>query len=107
MCGYNMSDYAEMCEEPCSVKHYHSWTEGLDPRIYNAGDHFGKMFDKGVYLATDSSEANTEEKHCVLVVEAAMGEPHSTETTMQYISHPPERPDGHSPPNSVVAWTLT
>ena len=26
MCVYNMSDYAEMCEEPCFVWGHHIWT---------------------------------------------------------------------------------
>ena len=36
MCVYNMSDYADMCEEPCFVKGYHIWP-GLRPSAVHIG----------------------------------------------------------------------
>ena len=82
---------------------------GLDPR--RGGEHFGKLFGVGTYLATNSSKSdiytkpNAAGERCVLVVRTVLGEPHKTKVAMPTVNKPPDRPDGRGPLNSVVALT--
>ena len=82
---------------------------GLDPR--RGGEHFGKLFGVGTYLATNSSksdiytEPNAAGERCVLVVRTVLGEPHKTKVSMPTVNKPPDRPDGRGALNSVVALT--
>jgi hypothetical protein len=83
--------------------------QGLDERY--AGEHFGKLFGDGVYLASNSSKSdiytcpNAEGLRCILLVRACLGEAHISVQAMQRDRHAPERPDGRGPLNSVVAAT--
>ena len=82
---------------------------GLDPR--RGGENAGKLFGVGTYLATNSSKSDIYTKpsaageRCVLVVRAALGEPHRTAVPMPKANKPPDRSDGRGPLNSVVALT--
>lgn len=85
-------------------------TQGLDPRY--AGDHFGRMYGFGVYLASNSSKAdiytmpNDDDERCVLVCRACLGEPYIAKVPDKKLMKPPEREDGRGPLNSVVAATF-
>ena len=81
----------------------------VDPR--RAGSNFGKLFGMGTYLALNASKSdiyttpNADGERCVLVVRAALGEPHLTKEAMARTTMPPERRDGRGPLSSVVALT--
>ena len=83
--------------------------QGLDPRY--AGEHFGKLFGAGLYLATNSSKSdiyttpNANGERCIMLVRACLGEPQDTKVPMPDARKPGERPDGRGAYNSIVAKT--
>ena len=85
--------------------------QGLDPRY--AGEHFGKLFGAGVYLATNASKSdiyttqNAAGERCIMLVRTCLGEPQYTKEGMPGARKPAERPDGRGAYNSIVAKTKT
>ena len=83
--------------------------QGLDPRY--AGEHAGKLFGAGVYLATNASKSdiytssNDAGERCVLLVRVCQGEPQFTKEAMTSARKPAKRPDGRGVCNSVAALT--
>ena len=84
--------------------------QGLDER--RGGEHFGKLFGRGVYFASNSSksdiytEPSTDDGcRCVFVMRVCLGEAYLTEEPMGESQRPPERMDDRGPLNSVVALT--
>ena len=74
-----------------------------------AGEHFGKPFGVGTYLATISSKSdiyttpNAAGERCMLVVRTVLGELHKTKVPMKTVELPPDQPDRRGALNSVVA----
>ena len=83
--------------------------QGLDPRC--AGEHFGKLYGMGTYLATNASKSdiytqpNDQGERCVLVVRTCLGEAQPAKEAMPKAVKPKERADGRGFCNSVVAVT--
>ena len=120
--GMNLNEFLLMHGLPSDLaEKIH--TNGLDPR--RAGTHFGKLFGAGTYFAANASKSDIYTKpaaapyeeapeyegeskwgeRCIMVVRAALGEPHRTRAPMQQATMPPERPDGRGALSSVVALT--
>ena len=85
--------------------------QGLDPRY--AGEHFGKLFGRGIYTASNSSKSDIYTTpdadtglRCMLVVRTCLGEAHMASQASKKMLRPPERADGRGPLSSVVALTL-
>lgn len=106
--GMNMNEFMLFHGAPSHL-YERLQRQGLDPRY--AGNHFGKLFGIGVYLASHSSksdiytEPNPQGERLIFVVRACLGEPYFAATAMRDALKPPERPDGRGPLTSVVART--
>lgn len=85
--------------------------QGLDPRY--AGEHMGKLFGHGTYLASNASKSDiyttpdpTSGMRCLLLVRTCLGEAEYASQSCPGVLRPKERRDGRGPLNSVVARTL-
>ena len=108
--GLDMNEFLLYHGAPSELVQSRLLMQGLDPRY--AGDHFGKLFGAGIYLASNSSksdiytEPNAAGERCVLVVRACLGETHQGQEPCRTALRPPERPDGRGALSSFAAVTL-
>jgi len=109
--GLSMNEFLMYHGAPSDLVESRLLMQGLDPRY--AGEHFGKLFGSGIYLATNSSKSdiytkpNPAGERCILVVRACLGEAYLCSEPMRRSLRPPERPDGRGALSSVIALTTT
>ena len=106
--GLQMNEYLMYHGAPSDLVE-RLYKQGLDPRY--AGEHFGKLFGEGTYLATNASKSdiytkpNDDGERCILLVRACLGEPQLAKQAMSKARKPAERLDGRGTCDSVVALT--
>ena len=106
--GLQMNEYLMYHGAPSDLVE-RLYKQGLDPRY--AGEHFGKLFGEGTYLATNASKSdiytrpNDDDERCILLVRACLGEPQLAKQAMPKARKPAERADDRGVCDSVVALT--
>ena len=107
--GLSMNEFLMYHGAPSDLVESRLLMQGLDPRY--AGEHFGKLFGSGIYLATNSSKSdiytkpNAAGERCILVVRACLGAAYLCSEPMRRSLRPPERSDGRGALSSVIALT--